>query len=88
MTPLLCLLVFLTPCLEYLAVGEEGLIHELGLVLLPNPVPSLMVLNCMLEDHDHEHLNGWCMCKFRFCDEVTYVLRLCMDPFIRLLLQI
>ena len=45
MTPLLCLLVLLAPHLEHLAVGEEGLICELGLVLLPYPVPGLMVFN-------------------------------------------
>ena len=64
MTPLLSLLVLLAQCLKKLSVGEEGLICELGLVLLPYPVPGLMVFNCMLKDHDFKCFNGWCMCKF------------------------
>ena len=37
---------------------EEGLISELGLVLLPDQAPSIMVPYSMLEYHDLQHLLG------------------------------
>ena len=39
---LLGLLVLLTPGLENFAVGEKGLVGELGLVMEPDPFPGLI----------------------------------------------
>ena len=36
-------------------MGKKGLVDELGLVLEPDPVPCLMVLDCMLQEHDFEY---------------------------------
>ena len=47
-TPLLSFLVLLTVSFKHLTMGEEGLICELGLVLLSYSVPGLMVFDCML----------------------------------------
>ena len=64
MTPLFSLLVLLTASFLHLTVQEEGLIHELGLVLLPNPVPGLMILNSMLQDHKFKCFSSLCIAKF------------------------
>ena len=53
---LLSLLVLLALAFELFAVGEEGLVHELGLVLEPDPVSDLMISYSMLQDHGFKHL--------------------------------
>ena len=35
--------------------GEQGLVGELRLVLLRDPVSGLLELHCMLLDHDFKH---------------------------------
>ena len=50
---------------------EKGLIGELGLVLLADPVSGLMVLHCMLQDHDFKHLLDFRKGEPAFGDEVT-----------------
>ena len=52
LTLLLSLLETLTAGLTQLAVGEKTLVGELGLVLEPDPVPCLVVLHCVLQDHE------------------------------------
>ena len=47
-TPLSGLLILLTMLFQQLTVREEGLVGQLGLILLPDPIPSLMVLHSML----------------------------------------
>ena len=64
MTPLSGLLILLTMLLQQLTVREEGLVGQLGLILLPDPIPSLMVLHSMLQDHYFEHFLGRGMGKF------------------------
>ena len=59
-------------------MGEEGPIGELGLVLMPYPVPCLMVMYSMLEDHNIQHLLGFGVGKPAFGDEVGDALRQCM----------
>ena len=49
---LLGLLVLLASGLEQFALGKKSLICELRLVLEPDPVPGLMVLHSVLQDHD------------------------------------
>ena len=66
-------------------MGEEGLVHELGLVLLPYPVPCLVVMYNMLENHNLQHLVGFEMGKPTFGDEVRDVLKQCIYSNIRLL---
>ena len=48
--------------------------HEMGLVLLSNPVPGLMVRYSMLQDHKFKCFSCLSIAKFWFGDEVTYVL--------------
>ena len=48
-------LVLLALGLKQFAVGEKGLVCELGLLFEPDPVPGLMVLHGMLQDHDLQH---------------------------------
>ena len=48
---LFCILELLTARLEQFALGEKSLEVELGLVLESDPVPCLVVLCCMLQDH-------------------------------------
>ena len=55
---------------QELTVGEEGLIGELGLVLLSYLVPSLMILYSMLENHDLQHLLGFGVGTPALSDEV------------------
>ena len=63
---------------QELTMGEEGLIGELGLVLLPYPVPSLRVPYSMLENQDLQHLLGFGVGKLALGDEVRDALRQCM----------
>ena len=63
---------------QELTRGEEGLIGELGLVLLPYPVSSLMVPYSMLENHDLQHILGFGVGKLALGDEVADVLRQCV----------
>ena len=51
MSSLPSLLVLLKPGFKQLVIREESLVCELGLVLLPNPVTSLMVSHSMLKNH-------------------------------------
>ena len=85
MSPLLSLLVHLAPRLQELTVGEEGLISELGLVLLPYPVPCLMVTCSMLENHNLQHFLGFRVGKLVFGDQVRDVLRQCIYSLMGLL---
>ena len=45
------LLVLLTSVFEQLAMGEKGLVDQLGLFLEPDPVAGFTVPHYMLEDH-------------------------------------
>ena len=53
-------LAFGTACTmtQQFALHEKGLVGELGLVLEQDPVTGLVVLHCMLQDHDFQHLLG------------------------------
>ena len=62
-------------------MGEKGLLGELGLVLLEDPVSGLMESHCMLQDHDFEHLLGLGMGEFVLGDKVIDVLGQCMYTF-------
>ena len=48
----LSLLVLLTSGCEQFALGEEGLLCELGLVLELDQVPGL-ISHCLFQDHNH-----------------------------------
>ena len=85
MSSLPSLLVLLTPGLKQLAMREEGLVCDLGLVLLPNPVPSLVVSHSVLENHYLHHLLGFWVREPALGDEVRNALGQGMYPFIRLL---
>ena len=87
-TPLFSFLILLTVSFKHFTMWEECLICKLGLVLLSNPVPGLMVLYSMLQDHKFKYFSFLSSAKFWFGDEVTYVLWQCTDPFIWLLLQV
>ena len=55
------LLVLLAPVFKQFALGEQGLVSELRLVLLADPVPGLVELHCILQDHNFKHfLVWWC----------------------------
>ena len=75
MSPLPSLLVHLAPRLQELTVGEEGLIDELGLVLLPYPVLCLMVTYSVMESHKLQHHLDFKVGKLAFGDEVGDALR-------------
>ena len=51
MSLLLGLLVLLVVGFEQFAVGKDGLVGKLLLVLLPNPVTGITVPHCMLQKH-------------------------------------
>ena len=63
----------------WLTVGKKGLVGELGLILKPDPVPCLMVMPCMLQDHDCEHFYGLERSEFALGDEGTDTSRQGMD---------
>ena len=46
------LLKLLTPGFELFTVSQKGLVHQGGLVLQADPIPCLMILYCMLQDHN------------------------------------
>ena len=52
---------------------EKGLVGELGLVLKLDPVPGLMVLHSMLQDHDFKHFLGFGMGELAHSDDVGSV---------------
>ena len=60
-------------------VGKKGLVGELRLVLEMDPVSCIMVLHCMLQDHDFKHLLGLGMREFTKGDEGRYMGRQDMD---------
>ena len=64
---------------------EEGLLHELGMVLLPNPVPSHVVLNSVLENHHLQHLLGFGVREPALGDKIRNALGQCMYPLTGLL---
>ena len=66
-------------------MGEEGLIGMLGLVLLPYPVPCLMVVYSVLENHNLQHFLGFGVGKLASGDEVGDALRQHMYSLARLL---
>ena len=52
--------MLLTVALKQFALGEKGLVCELGLVLEPDPIPGLTVLHYKLQDDDLRHfLSFW-----------------------------
>ena len=55
---------------------------------MPYPVPSLMIPDSVLQDHNFKHLKSGGMHEFRLGDKVTYVLRQNMDTFTWLLSQV
>ena len=69
--PFLGLLVLLASGFKQLTLCEKGLLGEMGLVLLVDPVSVLMESHCELHDHDFEYLLGLDMEEFTLGDEVT-----------------
>ena len=53
----------------YWALGEKGLVGQLGLVLGLDPVLGFMLSHCMLKDHDFEHLLSFRVGEFTLVDE-------------------
>ena len=51
----LAFLILLAPGFQQFALGKAGLACELDLVLLADPVSSLMVAYFMLQDYDFKH---------------------------------
>ena len=76
------LLMLLTVQFEQLTLGKKGLVGKLGLVLEMDPVSGLMVLHCMLQNHDLKHLLGLGMREFTFGDKGGYRGRQGMDTLI------
>ena len=48
---------------------EESLLGELGLILELDPVPCLVVLHSVLQDHKFKHLLGFRVKEFTLEDE-------------------
>ena len=63
-------------------MSKKGLVGELGLVLELNVVPCLVVLHCMLQDHDFEYFYGLGVSEFTLQDEGTDAGRQGMDTLI------
>ena len=54
----------------------------------PDPVPCLMVLHCMLQDHDFEHFYGLGMGEFALGDEGIDMSRQGMNTLVRELVDV
>ena len=65
-------MVLLVPGFQQFALGKEGLVCKLGLVLLADPVSGLVVANYMLQDHDFKHFLYISLGELTLRDEVTY----------------
>ena len=88
LSPLLHLLILLTPWLEQFTVGRKGLVGELGLVLEPDLISDLIVLHCLLQDPAVKHLLGLGEGKLALGDEGADAGRQGMDTLIRELADI
>ena len=82
------LLELLIPGLELLAVGQEGLVCQGGLVLQADPIPGLMIFYCMLQGHYFHAFSDFSAGEFTFNNEGAYSIGKGMHTFAQELLQV